>query len=230
MGDDGPLFPLRSGTWDFYPRPPYGGRLVLGAADGQAVAFLSTSPVWGTTRLWNPSTPPATISIHVPRMGDDTRSVIMMKSKRNFYPRPPYGGRLRLRWFSPLRANFYPRPPYGGRRGNAYILDCPLRFLSTSPVWGTTLEWVSSFDAETHFYPRPPYGGRHCDAVGIVTISEISIHVPRMGDDRKTGWRKLGRINFYPRPPYGGRPCRDDYAPGDVIISIHVPRMGDDAF
>ena len=36
------------------------------------------------------------------------------------------------------------------------------RFLSTSPVWGTT-------------------------AVGIVTISEkdISIHVPRMGDDSK---------------------------------------------
>ncbi len=56
-------------------------------------------------------------------------------------------------------------------------------FLSTSPAWGTT----------------PAWGGSRC-------TQRISIHVPRVGDDKT----QYGTI----------------FA---VKISIHVPRVGDDA-
>ena len=57
----------------FYPRPPCGGRpefraVLVVAAPG----FLSTSPVWGTTRGRRPHLIDLHISIHVPRVGDDS--------------------------------------------------------------------------------------------------------------------------------------------------------------
>ena len=108
--------------------------------DLPAKIFLSTSPVWGTTRAAAVlQTTRKGISIHVPRMGDDsTFSLLMLKHTcisihvprmgddcgkgvredyvMDFYPRPPYGGRLYLPRRSAQKQNFYPRPPYGGRR------------------------------------------------------------------------------------------------------------------
>ena len=59
----------------------------------------------------------------------------------------------------------------------------------------------------SYFYPRPPYGGRPPRGVHCPLSIVISIHVPRMGDDRGRNWWFV----VYP-------------------ISIHVPRMGDDLF
>ena len=60
-------------------------------------------------------------------------------------------------------------------------------------------------EEQGYFYPRPPYGGRPVRTGGCHGGTAISIHVPRMGDDR-------GNLVFVPV----------DH------ISIHVPRMGDD--
>ena len=60
------------------------------------------------------------------------------------------------------------------------------------------------------------------------TRKDISIHVPRMGDDFIDNLDLISPENFYPRPPYGGRLAPMYWAKVKETISIHVPRMGDD--
>ena len=182
MGDDGGAIYIMHKI-NFYPRPPYGGRPLH----------------------------------HRRKNGHEI----------DFYPRPPYGGRLRGVFFCDnLDNNFYPRPPYGGRLHPLAHILIALAFLSTSPVWGTTFE-VASDSVRLGFYPRPPYGGRQ---IRFPTLNKregfyprppyggrwswrscccpcikVSIHVPRMGDDRNTKDTPSKRRGFYPRPPYGGR-------------------------
>ena len=97
VGDDGRLVLLvRFANWYFYPRPPRGGRRyrisvpdevylhfyprpprggrptdVTGSGQWQSI-FLSTSPAWGTTKETLRWGNPRWISIHVPRVGDDS--------------------------------------------------------------------------------------------------------------------------------------------------------------
>ncbi len=78
----------------------------------------------------------------------------------DFYPRPPYGGRPARLWRLETKGDFYPRPPYGGRP----------KSLPSARRFG-------------YFYPRPPYGGRPWALAKAINKAEISIHVPRMGDD-----------------------------------------------
>ena len=70
-GDDSTLTTEVFG-FDFYPRPPRGGRLIAGAETGHRAGFLSTPSARRATGA-SPTGPPGT--------GD-------------FYPRPPRGGRL----------------------------------------------------------------------------------------------------------------------------------------
>ena len=124
-----------------------------------------------------------TISIHVPREGDDAEVTKYATKSADFYPRPPRGGRLlqlqvacgvfRISIHVPREGddtmplenwielyNFYPRPPRGGRPAVISPFSIASRFLSTSPARGTT---------------QPV---RHSRRTGV-----ISIHVPREGDD-----------------------------------------------
>ena len=80
--------------------------------------------------------------------------------QRNFYPRPPRGGRRTAIPDKPVRRDFYPRPPRGGRRGCAHGL--PLR---------------------KNFYPRPPRGGRPVLPEQPVRHEKISIHALREEGD-----------------------------------------------
>ena len=148
--------------------------------------------------------------------------------ERDFYPRPPRGGRLQTitdidvsakisihalreegdlsmgaaqRW----KGDFYPRPPRGGRpdrRG-------------------------SSWRGLSDFYPRPPRGGRHSrkfvfhgfnvflstpsarratvSSLEDATSSIISIHALREEGDQRHQADLPQPGDFYPRPPRGGR-------------------------
>ena len=80
--------------WNFYPRPPRGGRRVEAVRDMLDGVFLST-----------PSARRAT-----------SGRLQLVSNSVYFYPRPPRGGRpvaVPVRYSSFL--NFYPRPPRGGR-------------------------------------------------------------------------------------------------------------------
>ena len=129
---------LRHDDYNFYPRPPCGGRPVSSISPLPASKFLSTSPLRGTTRPAWPSPRP----------------------QCDFYPRPPCGGRHRGTKNNVNVYYFYPRPPCGGRQVSAGICRTATAFLSTSPLRGTTGSHVFGSRSVTDFYPRPPCGGR----------------------------------------------------------------------
>ena len=219
--------PSRS-FFDFYPRPPRGGRLVDLLAGHALRQFLSTPSARRATGRPVLRWYEKRISIHALREEGDTLTYDTDAITVDFYPRPPRGGRpscdvvdagpqlisihaLREEGDSTVArmlaigGNFYPRPPRGGRRR------------SRSPVWSTL-----------NFYPRPPRGGRPISACRSAYIAiflstpsarratrrqpinethiPISIHALREEGDGGSGLSKYGCRYFYPRPPRGGRP------------------------
>ena len=124
--------------------------------------------------------------------------------------------------------NFYPRPPRGGRPLACRHLVLGVRFLSTPSARRATRLTGASPSSDMDFYPRPPRGGRPRLRVLDPFVLEISIHALREeGDDEPADDRipivvisihalreegdagregRRGRPgNFYPRPPRGGR-------------------------
>ncbi len=60
-------------------------------------------------------------------------------------------------------------------------------------------------------------------------IMDISIHVPRMRDDRRHSYVKTNSCDFNPRPSHEGRLPTEPDNRSIAFISIHVPRMRDDS-
>ena len=218
---------------------------------GDAFYFNPRPPCGGRPRQTTSSPARFGISIHVPRVEDDSTR-----------------GRARELGFY-----FNPRPPCGGRP----IVDCinqaNATFQSTSPVWRTTSKKTGADKSEfisihvprveddknqkgsgtplPHFNPRPPCGGRRelkeaerrqnelfqsTSPVWRTTqkrncppkAKEISIHVPRVEDDLDGRTRDGSRCHFNPRPPCGGRLQHGRRGEDLDYISIHVPRVEDD--
>ena len=72
------------------------------------------------------------ISIHALREEGDKRELHPRRTSRNFYPRPPRGGRPINHAILKAKFNFYPRPPRGGRPpATATVTAKAPAFLST---------------------------------------------------------------------------------------------------
>ena len=172
--------------------------------------FYPRPPCGGRLTPQQYGEPPGRISIHVPRVGDDWRFENDQRTWLYFYPRPPCGGRLTTVHHSCNMSvlDFYPRPPCGGRRIRKDLEGQKPGFLSTSPVWGTTPELT------IHTSTR-----------------DISIHVPRVGDDLLRYVRKQGMSIFLSTSPVWGTTFgRHSKRVVMHQISIHVPRVGDDEY
>ena len=157
--------------YNFYPRPPRGGRrsclMISGVAKAISIHALREE---GDDLAVNPkaqnriflSTPSAR------RATDDPCPWYCARS--DFYPRPPRGGRHRPTPRPDPGSNFYPRPPRGGRpsailrrtdresisihalreEGDspfANLLNSISRFLSTPSVRRATLSMVANAGA-----------------------------------------------------------------------------------
>ena len=134
----GSAMDLRKLCADFYPRPPGGGRRASTALRTHFLISIHALRVEGD--LKNTARPlPSNISIHALRVEGDPLWMMTLGFYKNFYPRPPGGGRLLLRL---------------DMRGDN-------RFLSTPSGWRATIERRILFDRKQDFYPRPPGGGRH---------------------------------------------------------------------
>ena len=143
----------------FNPRPPGGGR----QCDSPMFSypFQSTSPGWRTTRLFSNCRSRESISIHVPRVEDDTVLEWMSSSNVKFQSTSPgwrttdkvrgdgesysisiHVPRVEDDWgtgsYMLEYAYFNPRPPCGGRLIQRRFSAVVERFQSTSPVWRTT--------------------------------------------------------------------------------------------
>ena len=189
----------------FNPRPPRGGRpRIVPQIIAIPINFNPRPPRGGRRAAFSTRYACQSISIHVPREGDDEQSVVIYNHRnisihvpregddhtspkihfrwKHFNPRPPRGGRPASLSTSGFATNFNPRPPRGGRPVQEATLTEKVKFQSTSPARGTT-------GSSPQQQPEV----------------EISIHVPREGDDLLILCRIHQNPNFNPRPPRGGR-------------------------
>ena len=127
-------------TFNFYPRPPRGGRPFVGRRRVKRKIFLSPPTAWRATAVAVPTCRRGRISIHALREEGDITCIIgtrqttkisihalreegdlhglggLPEIAKDFYPRPPRGGRPYWYGAGTGKADFYPRPPRGGRR------------------------------------------------------------------------------------------------------------------
>ena len=150
---------------------------------------------------------------------------------RDFYPRPPRGGRLIDFCAKQLyNLNFYPRPPRGGRLHWHIGHKRTRQFLSTPSARRATCRCRLARHQTRHFYPRPPRGGRPEAVHQPCAAHLISIHALREEGDR---WRVQGRYTFpiFLSTPSARRATADhQFISTDVDeISIHALREEGDA-
>ena len=149
-------------AYNFYPRPPGGGRPYRVGAPSHTSAFLSTPSGWRAT-------------------GDE---FFFRHRFENFYPRPPGGGRLIMVQYVSMAIIFLSTPSGWRATFARYGILGIYGFLSTPSGWRAT-KYPHQYDAKfeisihalrvegdrvnlydytdpsTDFYPRPPGGGRH---------------------------------------------------------------------
>ena len=157
--------------YNFYPRPPRGGRHPARHRPVAQQRFLSTPSARRATSI----------------------SMSFAKAFLHFYPRPPRGGRLEVQRLlanasvisiHALREegdnaitaketpqnNFYPRPPRGGRRfslsSNGTVNLISIHALREEGDNGLMMQ-TATF---SYFYPRPPRGGRRIRTL-ILTLT-----------------------------------------------------------
>ena len=186
----------------FYPRPPRGGRPAQNLARHTAKhisihALREEGDASGRTVDQSER-----ISIHALREEGDRCCPAWPWRNKNFYPRPPRGGRPTLtRTTPPLSRNFYPRPPRGGRLPIlGYPAYFPL-FLSTPSARRATVACAVAFRQV-----------------------RISIHALREEGDLTEVIEIIPITNFYPRPPRGGRRRHRRRQLKNTYISIHALR------
>ena len=167
------------------------------------------------------------ISIHALREEGDQGGGRARRGRKDFYPRPPRGGRqpdrekregkmLFLSTPSARRATHEPEELPGGFFISIHALreegDPAGRsaFISQNnfyprPPRGGRPGHTITRSSMIYFYPRPPRGGRPKMIVNIYTIKDISIHALREEGDTSSTKKAKRQPYFYPRPPRGGR-------------------------
>ena len=145
--------------------------------------FQSTSPVWGMTKMAAAGAGEGFISIHIPRVGDDSKPRSDTPGLCTFQSTSPVWGMTRF-----VRI----------RRMN------PLQFQSTSPVWGMTICALISVIVGGFQSTSPVWGMTAVRVYGFYGLC-ISIHIPRVGDDDYMTYAPPDIwSHFNPHPPCGG--------------------------
>ena len=168
--------------------------------------FQSTSPGWRTTSCQASGILHPYISIHVPRVEDDSEGGRRRTPNTDFNPRPPGGGRLQ--WILPQTEEslFQSTSPGWRTTMRILLLMFSYPFQSTSPGWRTTRLFSNCRSRES-----------------------ISIHVPRVEDDTVLEWMSSSNVKFQSTSP-GWRTTDKVRGDGESYsISIHVPRVEDDS-
>ena len=233
---------------DFYPRPPRGGRHLLGCVGDLA----------------------AVISIHALREEGDCPPSRALSASPNFYPRPPRGGRpsgtspkaARKLFLSTPSARRATKTRYKSEINQWRFLSTPsarratflvdlealllqisihaLReegdiligalmmpaspFLSTPSARRATLvdDRVDPLTGEISIHALREEGDRGEEAVR--PRLPISIHALREEGDRSHRQTTCASCDFYPRPPRGGRRRHRNVSAKAYLISIHALR------
>ena len=171
--------------------------------------------------------PKGYISIHALRVEGDTFPSQSHFSRIQFLSTPSgWRATSTQQFLLFLLRNFYPRPPGGGRHkvGRSELYSVPIS-IHALRVEGD-LEICHSL-AIVHKFLSTPSGWRAtASACGSAIGSIISIHALRVEGDQRVADIDILYGNFYPRPPGGGRlhPVRVDDA--DVLDFYPRPPGG----
>ena len=168
--------------------------------------FLSTPSARRATSRWRRSWWHQQISIHALREEGDRSSQRACRSRFDFYPRPPRGGRLvvqvKLQLFMQISIHALREEGDQGVRGSCvnFIISIHAlreegdvgflhldhrfgKFLSTPSARRATFMVLLPPDVRFDFYPRPPRGGRPQVGVKGDVAYNISIHALREEGD-----------------------------------------------
>ena len=99
----------------FYPRPPRGGRPYFPSAPSTSIKISIHALREEGDLIAIIEHKVRNISIHALREEGDAKGGVKNDVVRNFYPRPPRGGRHNILHILVALTYFYPRPPRGGR-------------------------------------------------------------------------------------------------------------------
>ena len=152
-----------TGVNNFYPRPPRGGRHSAPILYVRIAGFLSTPSARRATASDCGHADQVLISIHALREEGDPSTSATSASSRNFYPRPPRGGR-------PLEG---------------CVKIVPLLISIHALREEGDLSILKNALLMTYFYPRPPRGGRRRPRGREAAPNQISIHALREEGDRR---------------------------------------------
>ena len=163
---------------DFYPRPPRGGRrgcfFSWRRCPTISIHALREEGDVGTKE----PCPDISISIHALREEGDVQRQHVHQELRDFYPRPPRGGRPRLEQYAGSDPGFLSTP---SARRATYVAGYVTKKL---------------YD----FYPRPPRGGRLADVVKQRVDFLISIHALREEGDAAMSYNSAEAAKFLSTP------------------------------
>ena len=177
--------------------------------------------------------------------------MLPFRSVKNFYPRPPRGGR------PPAVARGYPSAKISihALREEGDVGGDPALGLFGISIHALREEGDRSRSGfqlcRGHFYPRPPRGGRRAQVYPVVLQRDFYPRPPRGGRPislrcrprasrflSTPSARRATRLNFrassivgyfYPRPPRGGRRAVHRPLRGREDISIHALREEGDS-
>ena len=168
----------------FYPRPPRGGRRAIRMGYKQYVKIsIHALREEGDVPAADGAAGVHVISIHALREEGDSVGAGVLPHPKDFYPRPPRGGRLSLQLQGPTKKDISIHALR--EEGDCFGLPISSR--------------------QENFYPRPPRGGRRAFRGTAKRTESISIHALREeGDPQKVATNDF-ILYFYPRPPRGGR-------------------------
>ena len=128
---------------------------------GNPGEFQSTSPVWGMTRPQSRDFACFVISIHIPRVGDDTDGTTSYTGIVPFQSTSPVWGMTRGVFALELIKRVSIHIPRVGDDSPSVAQACHTRlpFQSTSPVWGMTQHNVRVVIVEAPFQSTSPVWG-----------------------------------------------------------------------
>ena len=141
---------------DFNPRSPYGERHRASHRFRRCSYFNPRSPYGERRAAHALPASLAAISIHAPRMGSDSKSVVYAIPATVFQSTlPVWGATSRSRQARHTGENFNPRSPYGERHWRHWFWPISLGFQSTLPVWGATAKRCVCTNSSPAYCMRP---------------------------------------------------------------------------
>ena len=172
--------------------------------------------------MLNPALTQVYISIHALREEGDASAPHSTSTPRNFYPRPPRGGRRRRHTSDrhPRRISIHALR----EEGDVDRADVPEgvvisihalreegdtdrqihKTLCNISIHALREEGDSAFSglkcSPVYFYPRPPRGGRHAGPARLIDLLGISIHALREEGDIEAYIKPLGLRLFLSTP------------------------------